>query len=61
MWTAKEALFKASHGERFVPEKTDTERGGYKSFLRTVGDREYCLSVATNTPERIRIFENIKL
>ena len=61
VWTAKEALFKASHSERFEPEKTDTERGGYKSFLRTVGDREYCLSVATNTPERIRIFENIKL
>jgi len=60
-WTAKEALFKALHKESFLPSTLETENGSCRSFEKTVGDKEYFLSVATDTPDRIRIFENIKL
>ncbi len=61
LWTAKEALFKASHSGSFDPAAQDTDVGLYRSFEKTVGDRVYALSVATATPERIRVFENIQL
>ncbi len=59
VWTAKEALFKASHRKAFNPYAIDTENGGYKSFSKTVDGREYTVSVATDTPEKIRFFENV--
>ena len=61
VWTAKEALFKASHKGAFYPCETDTENGGFKSFVKIIDGREYTVSVATDTPERIRFFENIAI
>ena len=61
VWTAKEALFKASHSERFIPNETDTVNGGYQSYEKSIGGRLCSLSVATSTPERIRVYENIDL
>lgn len=61
MWTAKEALFKLSGGERFQPAEWDTTCGGVRSFTKFIAGREYSLSVATDTPEKIRIYENIQL
>lgn len=61
IWTAKEALFKASKKGSFIPESIDTTLGGYKNFTKTIGEKTYSLSVATATPERIRIFDNIEL
>ena len=60
-WTAKEALFKASHTDNLCPSTLETMDGGYRTLEKTVGGEKYVLSVATATPERIRIFENIKL
>lgn len=61
LWTAKEAIFKASHTDRFVPGDTDTVGGVYRNYEKNIGGRLYSLSVATATPERIRIYENIEL
>lgn len=61
LWTAKEALFKASGADRFDPAAQDTEKGGFRTYEKTVGGSLYGLSVATATPERIRIFEDVKL
>ncbi|MBQ3182715.1 MAG: lecithin retinol acyltransferase family protein [Clostridia bacterium] len=58
-WTAKEALFKASHSRRFIPRDADTADGGYRSYEKNIGGKLYSLSVATPTPERIRVYENI--
>lgn len=60
-WTAKEALFKASHGQRFEPASWNTETGSFRSYEITVGESACVLSVATETPERIKLYENIKL
>ena len=60
-WTAKEALFKASHKEAFVATDIDSNSTSLKSYEISVGGRAYSLSVATATPERIRIYENIVL
>lgn len=60
-WTAKEALFKASHQLRFDPAAQDTGAGGFSSFEKTIGGKPYVLAVATVTPEKIRFFENITL
>ena len=61
VWTAKEALFKASHTGSFNPCAIDTENGGYKSFVKSVDGREYAVSVATDKTEKIRFFENVVL
>lgn len=61
VWTAKEALFKAAHKDSFIPTEYDTLLGGVKSFEQIIGGESYFLSVATKTPERVRLYENIKL
>lgn len=61
LWTAKEALFKAAGAERFVPAAQDTAKGIFRSYEVSVGGKQYALSVATATPEKIRLFEDIKL
>ncbi len=61
IWTAKEALFKASHNEAFHPSEINTESGGFCSYEKTIDGVKFALSVATNTPEKIRFFENIVL
>ena len=61
MWTAKEALFKASGGDRFEPAAWDTTQGGFVGCEKTVAGRACSLSVATDMPEKLRIFENIQL
>ncbi len=57
LWTAKEALFKVSGTASFLPAQQDTQRGSYGSFEKNLGSERYILSVATKTPEKIRIFE----
>ena len=60
-WSAKEAIFKHSHKERFIPSDTDTDSAICRSFEKNVGGKPFFLSIATATPEKIRIFEDIKL
>ncbi len=60
-WTAKEALFKAAHREVFDPRCYTASAAEVKTMEKTVGDTTFCLSVATKTPQRIRVYENIAL
>lgn len=60
-WTMKEALFKAAHKDGFVPTEYDSLHGDAKNFEQTVDGAAHFLSVATATPERIRLYENVKL
>ena len=60
-WTAKEALFKEAHEETFAPAKIDTLHANVASFEKNINGQDFYLSVATKTPERIRIYENITL
>lgn len=61
IWTAKEALFKASAAACFDPLKQDTMEGVWRSFDTEVNGKGYIFSVATATPEKIRIYKDIKL
>lgn len=61
IWSLKEAIFKKSDAPLFEPSKIETI--GKKAFSKelTVGTESFILSVATDIPEKIRIFENIDL
>jgi phosphopantetheinyl transferase len=61
LWTAKEAIFKTKREKSFIPRDTDTHSASFKTDRITVNGKEYVFSVATDTPERIRIFKNIEL
>lgn len=61
MWTAKEAIFKSKHLPAFIPNQNDTLTESYRTNRTTVEGEEYVWSVATATPERIRVFENVDL
>ncbi len=61
LWTAKEALFKKAHSNSFNPADWDTNTDECCSFEKAINGVDYSLSVATATPQKIRIFENIKL
>ena len=57
-WTAKESLFKAfGVGSAFVPADYDTLSGKTNTKALTLCEREYMLSVATETPEIVRTYE----
>ncbi len=60
-WTGKEALFKAEHKATFCPVEYDSLNGAVKSFEKIIDGQMFSLSVATKTPERIRLYENITL
>ena len=60
-WTAKEALFKSKHLTVFEPSKTEVDGGKTKTAKIGLGGVEYVYSVATDTPDRIRVFDNIQL
>lgn len=61
MWTAKESLFKKTGKAAFVPHDYDTLAGGLRTQRVTLGERTYVLSVATDTPEAVRIYAEIDL
>ena len=61
LWTAKEAIFKASRDDVFRPTQLEAAAFSHKTLTFTVAEQGYTCSVATNTPERLRIYENIPL
>lgn len=61
LWTKKEALFKASHKEAFHPAAIETEGASVKTLTVSLDGEDYLLSVASDTPERLRLFDNITL
>lgn len=61
IWTAKEAIFKSKKLAAFVPKDHDTLSSTYKSGNIIIDTQKYIWSVATSTPERLRIFTDIDL
>ena len=60
-WVAKEAVFKTTERECFIPSETEISKERIKTFEITHGEADYCLAVATETPERIRLYKDIDL
>ena len=60
-WVAKEAVFKTTERECFIPSETEISKEGIKTFEITHSEKNYCLAVATETPERIRMYKDIDL
>ena len=60
-WSQKESLFKLSGDKSFVAKEHDTQKGNVVSRTVIVAGQNYILSVASDTPERLKVFENIKL
>ncbi|MBR5140488.1 MAG: 4'-phosphopantetheinyl transferase superfamily protein, partial [Clostridia bacterium] len=60
-WTAKEAIFKSQRSDAFMPKEIDTTSASFKSGSIAISDETYVWSVATATPEKIRIFSDIDL
>ena len=61
LWTKKEAIFKARGEAVFRPQLIECERASTLTRSVTVGGEQYVLSLATKTPEKLRVFDNIPL
>lgn len=61
IWTAKEAIFKSEGKNSFIPQSIDTLSKSFKTDRIIIDGVQYSWSVATDTPERIRVFSNIDL
>ncbi len=59
MWCAKESLFKAGSDPVFCPEKLSADRA--KTQKVHLGEKEYCLAVASDELRSLTIHENILL
>lgn len=60
-WTAKEATFKSLNESSFIPSAITVDPSAARTGRVVIGGTEYSYSVATKTPEKIKIFENISL
>lgn len=58
MWCAKEARFKAGNEAAFRPDKISA-CSGVKTRTVRLGEQEYCLAVAADNLNNLRIHENI--
>ena len=61
LWTVKEAIFKSLRSDRFLPKEICTIGAKFTTKTATVGEREYIFTVATQTPEKVRVFTEIDL
>lgn len=59
-WTAKEAIFKTKKEHAFIPKECDTLSQTVKSDCIEFNGERFIWSVATETPEKIRVF-NVEL
>ncbi len=59
-WTQKESIFKSLNEKAFLPHKIEVkEYTTYTKLIETENSRYY-LSVATQTPERVRLYPNVE-
>ena len=61
VWCKKEAIFKSRGESVFTPAAVDTKSSGTVSGTIETEDAQYVWAVATSTPEKLRIFDGIKL
>lgn len=59
-WCAKESLFKAGSETAFLPNRLETDRN-LRCGTVTIAGAPFCYAVATETPEKLRIYQNIPL
>ena len=60
-WTQKESLFKQSYFDNFVPRNILADEDKVFSNKTIIDGKEYYLSVATSTPEKVRVFSDVRL
>ena len=60
-WTRKESLFKAKNVKALTFEEFKNQEGVLAERTVTIAGEEYALAVATDTPEKIRLYEGIDL
>jgi phosphopantetheinyl transferase len=61
IWTAKEAIFKSKGLEAFIPNQTDTLTNTVRTDSVIINGEKYYWSVATATPEIVRVFADVDL
>ena len=61
IWSAKEAIFKSQKKDAFIPKDIDTKNATFKSGRTELDGESYVYSVATPTPEKLRLFSDIDL
>ncbi len=61
IWTLKEAIFKSQKLDRFIPREHDIASATYKTNSVIIDGEKYVWSVATKTPEIVRVFTDIDL
>ena len=61
MWTSKEAIFKSLCKDVFRPNQLEVAAYSLKHGEIRVGDQEYLWSVATASPEVLRVYSDINL
>jgi phosphopantetheinyl transferase len=61
IWTAKEAIFKSKGIAHFIPKEQDTRSAGVHTESIIIDGKKYIWSVATATPEKVRVFSDIDL
>ena len=61
MWTSKEAIFKSLCKGVFRPNQLEVAEYSLKHGELRADDREYLWSVATASPEALRVYSNITL
>ncbi len=59
-WVLKESIFKSLGQKNFAPKKIETDT--YSTFYKQieVGEKTFSLGVATNTPDKIKLFLDVK-
>ena len=59
-WTQKESIFKSLNEKSFIPHKIEVKE--YQTYTREIeaDGNKYYLSVATQTPERVRLYRDVE-
>lgn len=59
-WTQKESIFKSLNEKSFIPHKIEVKE--YETYTKSmeVQGYKYYLSVATKTPERVRLYTDVE-
>jgi len=60
-WTAKEAVFKRGSEPHFEPGRIEVASESVRTLTVDLDGRQYTVSVATATPERIKLHETVDL
>lgn len=61
VWTKKESLFKRDGKRAFCPSSFDTTKANVLTKTVKVRGRDYCVSVATDTPDSVRSYVDVDI